>query len=134
MKPNEGHETLTSAGERQGAWIARYKPDLSIRFYSSSTDAARARRPTDLVLFLLAAATMGMVSLFASEPTTVDDEITRFIGDFPGLLGWFWEICYDLLIGWPLVLLIASLVARHRLLLLRDQVVAIVVAIGAYGL
>ncbi|RPJ12240.1 MAG: hypothetical protein EHM22_06875, partial [Actinobacteria bacterium] len=71
-----------------------------------------------------------MVSLFAPEPTTVDQELTRFIGDLPGLLGWFWEICYDLLIGWPLVLLIASLVARHRLFLLRDQLVAIVLALG----
>ena len=130
MKPKEGHETLTSAGGRPGTWIARYEPDLSIRFYSSSTDAVRARRPTDLVLFLLAAATLGLVSLFAPDPTTVDDELTRFVGALPGLLGWFWEICYDLLIGWPLVLLIASLVARHRLFLLRDQVVAIVVALG----
>ena len=47
MKPKEGHETLRSTGGRQGTWIAPYKPDLSVRFYSSSTDAARARRPTD---------------------------------------------------------------------------------------
>jgi uncharacterized membrane protein YbhN (UPF0104 family) len=130
VKPKEGQETLTTAAVRQQTWIARYKPDLGIRLYSSSTDAVRARRPTDLVLFLLAGATLGLVSLFAPDPTTADQELTRFIGDLPGLLGWFWEICYDLLIGWPLVLLIASLVARHRLFLLRDQVVGIVLAIG----
>ena len=130
MKPKEGQEATTTAARRPATWIARYKPDLGIRFYSSSTDAVRARRPTDLVLFLLAGATLGLVSLFAPEPTTVDQELTRFVGDLPGLLGWFWEICYDLLIGWPLVLLIASLVARHRLFLLRDQLVAIVLALG----
>jgi uncharacterized membrane protein YbhN (UPF0104 family) len=130
VKPKEGQEAPTTAAGRPANWIARYKPDLGIRFYSSSTDAVRARRPTDLVLFLLAGSTLGLVSLFAPEPTTVDQELTRLIGDLPGLLGWFWEICYDLLIGWPLVLLIASLVARHRLFLLRDQLVALVLALG----
>ena len=50
-----------SSGRRPGTWIARYKPDLSVRFFSSSADASRARRPTDLILFLLAALTLGLV-------------------------------------------------------------------------
>ena len=68
VKPKEGQEALTSAARTPGRpGSLGTSPTSSIRFYSSSTDAVRARRPTDLVLFLLAAATLGMVSLFASR-------------------------------------------------------------------
>ena len=104
------------------AWITRYKPDLSIRFFSSATDAARARRPTDVVLFALSAVALGLVSLFAPDRTAVDATTAKIVKDLPGLLGWFWEIAHDLLILWPVVLVVASTVARHRLFLLRDQI------------
>jgi uncharacterized membrane protein YbhN (UPF0104 family) len=112
------------------SWIARTKPDLSIRFFSSATDAARARRPTDVVLFVLSVVGLGLVSLFAPDRTAIDATTSRLIKDFPGLLGWFWEIAHDLLLLWPLVLLIASVVARHRLFLLRDQVLGGAFALG----
>ena len=60
--------------------------------------------------------------------TTADSEIITVVEALPGLFGWFWEISYDLLVVWPLVLLIATVVARHRLFLLRDQVIATVLA------
>jgi len=110
-------------GARPGTWIARYKPDLSIRFFSSSADASRARRPTDLVLFLLASLTLGMVSIAAPEPTAADEWFTRLVRDLPGLLGGFWEVAGDLLVVWPGVLLVAALVASRRLFLFRDQLV-----------
>lgn len=134
MIARDGQDPSRPSVDRRASWIARYKPDLEIRFYSSSTDAARSRRPTDLVLFLVAAATLGLVSLFAPDPTTADKELARFIGDLPGLFGWFWEICYDLLVGWPLVLLVASLIAHHRLFLFRDQILAIGVALATAAL
>ena len=116
------------SGERPGTWIARYKPDLSIRFFSSSADAARARRPTDVVLVLLAAATLGLVSIAAPDPTAVDQRITKLVDDLPGLLGWFWETASDLLVLWPLVLLVAAVVASRRLFLLRDQLLSTLLA------
>jgi hypothetical protein len=116
--------------ERRGTWIARYKPDLSVRFFSSSADASRARRPTDLVLFFLAAVTLGLVSLFAPDPTAADARFAELVKDLPGLLGWFWEIASDLLVLWPLVLLVAAVVASHRLFLLRDQLVGAVLTVG----
>jgi uncharacterized membrane protein YbhN (UPF0104 family) len=118
------------AARRRGTWIARYKPDLSVRFFSSSADAPRARRPTDLVLFLLAAVTLGLVSLFAPDPTAADARFTELVKDLPGFLGWFWEIASDLLVLWPLVLLVAAVVASHRLFLLRDQLVGAVLTLG----
>jgi uncharacterized membrane protein YbhN (UPF0104 family) len=120
--------------EGPGTWIARYKPDLSIRFFSSSADAARARRPTDVVLVLLAAATLGLVSIAAPDPTAADERITKLVKDLPGLLGWFWEAASDLLVLWPLVLLVAAVVASRRLFLLRDQLLATIFAGGVAGL
>jgi uncharacterized membrane protein YbhN (UPF0104 family) len=112
------------------SWITRYKPDLSIRFFSSATDADRARRPTDVILFALSAITLGLVSLFAPDPTATDGVVSRIVKDVPGLLGWFWEIAHDLLIAWPLVLLISSVVATRRLFLLRDQALGGAIALG----
>lgn len=118
------------AARRRGTWITRYKPDLGVRFFSSSADASRARRPTDVVLFFLAAVTLGLVSLFAPDPTAADARFTELVKDLPGLLGWFWEIASDLLVLWPLVLMVAAVVASHRLFLLRDQLVGAVLTVG----
>jgi len=120
--------------KRAGTWIARYKPDLSIRFFSSSADAARARRPTDVVLVLFAAATLGLVSIVAPDPTAFDQRIAKLVNDLPGLLGWFWETASDLLVLWPLVLLVAAVVASRRLFLLRDQLLSTVLATGVAAL
>jgi uncharacterized membrane protein YbhN (UPF0104 family) len=125
-----GVSEAPDAARRRGTWITRYKPDLSVRFFSSSADASRARRPTDLVLFFLAAVTLGLVSLFAPDPTAADARFTELVKDLPGLLGWFWEITSDLLVLWPLVLLVAAVVASHRLFLLRDQLVGVVLTVG----
>jgi uncharacterized membrane protein YbhN (UPF0104 family) len=130
----EASEAPGAHGARPGTWIARYKPDLSIRFFSSSADASRARRPTDLVLFLLAALTLGLVSIAAPDPTAADEWFTQFVKDLPGLLGWFWEVATDLLVLWPVALLVAALVASRRLFLFRDQLVAAVLAAGLTAL
>ena len=74
-----------------------------------------------MVLVLLAAATLGLVSIVAPDPTSVDQRFAKLVNDLPGLLGWFWEIASDLLVLWPLVLLVAAVVASRRLFLLRDQ-------------
>jgi len=138
VKPTDEQATPQASGvsevpdgpRRRGTWITRYKPDLSVRFFSSSADASRARRPTDLVLFFLAAVTLGLVSLFAPDPTSADARFTELVKDLPGLLGWFWEIASDLLVMWPLVLLVAAVVASHRLFLLRDQLVGAFLTVG----
>ena len=128
MKPTQERTEVTPSAPRSSSWVTRYTPDLSIRFFSSSAEARRARRPTDAVLLFLALVVLGLVSLFAPTVTTADSEIIAVVDALPGLFGWFWEICYDLLLAWPLVLLIATVVARHRLFLLRDQVIATALA------
>jgi uncharacterized membrane protein YbhN (UPF0104 family) len=139
MKPTKqrGEEEAADAGSRAHgprSWIARYKPDLSIRFFSSPTDADRARRPTDVILFVLSGVGLGLVSLFAPDRTAIDATTSKIVDALPGLFGWFWEIAHDLLILWPLVLLVASVVARHRLFLLRDQILGGAFAIAVVTL
>ncbi|HET8526448.1 MAG TPA: hypothetical protein VFM81_07395, partial [Actinomycetota bacterium] len=138
MKPTRqrGDEVVTESEGARGprSWIARYKPDLSIRFFSSAADASRARRPTDVLLFVLSVVGLGLVSLFAPDRTAIDATTSKLVKDLPGLFGWFWEIAHDLLILWPLVLLIASVVARRRLFLLRDQILGGAFALGVVTL
>ena len=87
-----------------------------------------------MVLILLAGATLGLVSIVAPDPTAVDQRITKLVNDLPGLLGWFWETASDLLVLWPLVLLVAAVVASRRLFLLRDQLLSTVLATGVAAL
>ena len=133
-KPPGAPGSLDGPAGRRGTWIARYKPDLSVRFFSSSADASRARRPTDLILFLLAALTLGLVSIATPNPTAADERFTKLIKDLPGLLGWLWEVASDLLFLWPLVLLVAAIVASRRLFLLRDQLLGTILAAGVTAL
>jgi uncharacterized membrane protein YbhN (UPF0104 family) len=130
VKPVDDQDERTADRGRARSWF-EHGPDLSVRFYSSSADAPRARRPTDVILFLLAAAALTLVQLFASDPTALGKSTTQFVKALPGLLGWFWEIGYDLLVVWSIVLLIASIIARRRLFLFRDQVLATALALVA---
>ena len=80
-----------------------------MRIFSSASDAPWARRPTDIVLLILSVLTIivGAISFPAPGPTAIDATVADFIKGLPGLFGWFWEISYDLLIGWALVLISA---------------------------
>src|SRR5512139_2626112 len=97
---------------------------LDVRIFSSASDAPRARRPTDVVLLILAVLGLLVLSVPAPGPTRLDNAVSELVKDLPGLFGWFWEICYDLLIGWALFLLILALVARRRKRLLLEELFA----------
>jgi uncharacterized membrane protein YbhN (UPF0104 family) len=101
-----------------------------VRIFSSASDAPRARRPTDLVLLVLAIAGVALISVPAPGPTAIDTSVSHLVADLPGLAGWFWEIAYDALIGWALVLLILPLFAHRRLRLFLDEVLAGTLALG----
>jgi hypothetical protein len=85
-----------------------------VRIFSSASDAPKARRPTDVILLIVSVIGIITLSYSVPGPTAIDQTITQLLKELPGLFGWFWEICYDLLIGWALVLLILALVARRR--------------------
>jgi uncharacterized membrane protein YbhN (UPF0104 family)/tRNA A-37 threonylcarbamoyl transferase component Bud32 len=107
-----------------GAWRR------DIRVFSSASDAPRSRRPTDVVLLALAVLTVVVVTFPAPGPTSIDSLVTGLVQALPGLFGWFWELAYDLLLAWTLVLLALALCARGRKRLLVEEVLAGGLAVG----
>src|SRR3954469_4515157 len=101
--------------------------DLDVRVFSSASDAPRARRPTDVVLVVLALVTIGGMTLVAPGPGHLDDATQQFVRSLPGLFGWFWEIAYDLLIIWAVVLIAVPIVARKRTSMLVGELVAVAI-------
>ena len=106
-----------------------------IRFFSSAATAPRARRPTDLVLLIISVAAVVITLLLAPDQGDSGSPTSTFLRSLPGLLGWFWEIAYVLVLVWAAILLCAPLVSRGRLRLARDQWLALIVAsIGGFVL
>jgi uncharacterized membrane protein YbhN (UPF0104 family) len=98
-----------------------------IRVFSSAAHAPRSRRPTDVVLLVLTVVTVAVLAFPAPGPTSIDSLVTGLVQSLPGLFGWFWELAYDLLLGWTLVLVALALLARGRKRLLVEE-------LGAGGL
>src|SRR3954452_17487510 len=101
--------------------------DLDVRVFSSASDAPRARRPTDVVLVVLALVTIGGMTLVAPGPGHLDDATQQFVRSLPGLFGWFCEIAYDLLIIWAVVLIAVPIVARKRTSMLVGELLAVAI-------
>lgn len=98
------------------------------RGFSSAADEARARRPTDILLLILALVGLAICSASAPGPTEIDESLTAFLQDLPGLAGWVWRVCFALLAVWSLVLIAMAAVPRARRVLLRDYAVALLLA------
>ena len=101
-----------------------------IRIFSSASDAPNARRPTDVILLIVSMVGVVALSFLAPGPTAIDRTVRDLVQELPGLLGWFWNICYDLLIVWALVLLILALVARGRKRLFLTELITGALALG----
>jgi uncharacterized protein (TIRG00374 family) len=83
-----------------------------------------------VVLLALATLTVVVLTFPAPGPTSIDSLVTSLVQGLPGLFGWFWELSYDLLIIWTLVLLALALFARGRKRLLFEEVLAGALAVG----
>jgi len=102
--------------------LAQLSPLRVFRMFSSSPDATRERRPTDVLLLLLSLLLVSVPAVTSPGPLGVDLALQSLISEFDGVLGWFWRLCYALLLGWTLVLVLGPVVRfRHgRLRLLLD--------------
>jgi uncharacterized membrane protein YbhN (UPF0104 family) len=98
--------------------------------FSSASDALRSRRPTDVVLLALSGVALVVLTFPAPGPTSIDSLVTGLVQALPGLFGWFWELSYDLLIAWTLVLIAIALLARGRKRLLFEELLAGGLAVG----
>jgi uncharacterized protein (TIRG00374 family) len=85
------------------------------------------------VLFVLAALFILLLTVPAPGPTGFDQDLTDLLQGLPGLVGWFWEVAYDLLLVWALALMVMALAAHGRTRLFFDEVLAVLVALG-FGL
>jgi uncharacterized membrane protein YbhN (UPF0104 family)/tRNA A-37 threonylcarbamoyl transferase component Bud32 len=131
VKRDRGESLPTVAKRPAGSFRWRSPSGPRIRFYSSASDAARARRPTDVLLLTASVASLALATFADHGPDTSGDAISRFVAALSGLFDWFWELSYDGLLGWALVIVAASLVGKGRLSLLRDQLAAACLILGA---
>lgn len=103
------------------------------RMFSSSAQAARQRRPTDVVMLVAALLLITLTTVSAPGPTPIDLAIAALLDELSGALAWLWEHCYTLLSVWVVVLLLAPVV-RHgqgRMRLLWDYALALLVSFTA---
>jgi uncharacterized membrane protein YbhN (UPF0104 family)/tRNA A-37 threonylcarbamoyl transferase component Bud32 len=123
-----GHEVAPTADRPARSVTRAWRGD--IRLFSSASDAPRSRRPTDVVLLALAVLTVVVLTFPAPGPTSIDSLVTGLVKALPGLFGWFWEVAYDLLIAWTLVLIAFALFAHGRQRLLFEELLAGALAVG----
>ena len=83
-----------------------------------------------MLLLLVSILGVFALSFRAPGPNAVDTTTQTLIREVPGLFGWFWEVSYDLLIGWALVLLVIALVAKKRKRLVLEELFAAALALG----
>jgi uncharacterized membrane protein YbhN (UPF0104 family)/tRNA A-37 threonylcarbamoyl transferase component Bud32 len=83
-----------------------------------------------VVLLALAVLTVVVLTFPAPGPTAIDSLVTDLVQGLPGLFGWFWELAYDLLLTWTVVLVALALFARGRKRLLFEELVAGALAAG----
>jgi uncharacterized membrane protein YbhN (UPF0104 family)/tRNA A-37 threonylcarbamoyl transferase component Bud32 len=83
-----------------------------------------------VVLLALAVLAVVVLTFPAPGPTSIDSLVTGLVKALPGLIGWFWELSYDLLIAWTLVLIALALFAHRRKRLLFEELVAGGLAVG----
>ena len=112
--------------------LAQLSPLRIFRMFSSSPDAPRQRRPTDVLLLLLSLFLVSVPAVISPGPLSVDLALQSLISEFDGVLGWFWRLCYAGLLLWTLVLMLGPIVRfRHgRLRVLLDYLLGAATALG----
>ena len=110
--------------------MSRKGSATGIRVFSSASDAARSRRPTDAIMLALAVLGAIALSFPAPGPTAIDTAATNLVAQLPGLVGWFWEAAYALLIIWSLTLMVLALFAHGRKRLFFYEVLGAALALG----
>jgi uncharacterized membrane protein YbhN (UPF0104 family)/tRNA A-37 threonylcarbamoyl transferase component Bud32 len=83
-----------------------------------------------VVLLALACLAVVVLTFPAPGPTSIDSLVTGLVQALPGLFGWFWELSYDLLIAWTLVLIALAIFAHGRKRLLFEELLAGALAVG----
>jgi uncharacterized protein (TIRG00374 family) len=105
-----------------------------LRFYSSQALAPRVRRPTDVLLLVLALLALIAAAFLAPGPTALDNALTALIAELPGFASWAWDLCYLALLVWAAVLVAAAALRPGRRRLLLDYLAAGVLSFAVAAL
>lgn len=97
------------------------------RVWSSATDAARLRRPTDILLLVGASLLAALIGVVLRNDTSASTTAPPPVVE---VVDWLSEVGYLLVALWALLLIVLALAARGRRRLLLDFLVGAVTAIG----
>lgn len=101
-----------------------------VQVFSAPSDAPRVRLRTDLISAGITSIGLALLILVAGDGSTFDDNTLEFVGTFPGWLLWMGQAGYVVGVVYAFGLLIGvGVVARDRLELLRDMVLAALLAV-----
>jgi glycosyltransferase 2 family protein len=98
------------------------------RLFAAADDEPRARRASDVVLLVAGAAGLVITGVVESPSPGFVRALATFAASLPGLLTGLWQVLLDLLVLLATGVFLASLV-RRRLLLARDMLVAVALAV-----
>ena len=111
------------------------QPSHGIQVFSAPSDAPRVRSTTDLILAGISAAALFFLILVAGEGSTFDTAMISFVGELPGWLRWLAQAAWALGSWYAIAVLIGvGIFARGRLELLRDIILAALLAMAAAAL
>ena len=116
--------SLTDPGSDDGG-------SRGIQVFSAPSDAPRVRWRTDLISAGFTTALLAVLILIAGNGSTLDTNTLTFIGTLPGWLLWLGQAAYLIGVLYAFGLVIGvGFVARKRKELLRDMLLAAVLAVG----
>ena len=123
----EDDRTVAAGRVRDGSPTGR---STGVEIFSAPSDASRVRWTSDLIAAGTNTALLIFLIIVAGEGSTLDRSTLEFIGQLPGWLLWIAQAAYVVGVVYALALLIGvGAFARGRLELLRDMLLAAVVAI-----
>ena len=100
------------------------------RLFAGAADEPRSRRATDVIWLVCSLVALGLVGALAEPPSGIERRFMRFIGVVPSSLVALWHVLGGAL-SIAVLLLCLALVYARRWAVLRDVVIAAVLAVGA---
>ncbi len=109
--------------------------DHGVQIFSAPSNAPRVHRVNDLVSALSAVAALVVMALIADDGAHFDDNWSTLVIQLPGWILWAAQAVYVSTVAYAVVLVVGvAVVARHRLELARDLVLAALLASGLVAL
>jgi len=102
---------------------------LATRAFAVPSTPARFRRPTDVVLLVLSFVVVVVTAMQVDQPGDLEKTFAGWMAELPGVLDLLWNVAFDSLQLWALVIGVLALV-RRRWTLLRDWVVSIALTVA----